>query len=431
MALVSQEIISDLYTVYCGRSADPEGLAFWHERLSGFDCKEEAVRYFGRSSDMGQASTATESKALDPQNFEEVMSCLLIRTYGREATSRERGYYLAQLESGSWEPIELAWALMNQAEGSDCKALESKLAPARQELKRRQEQADPKFIAQQTLSQPILIAAHHKAGTNWLSSIFHSICDRFNFRMLEGESPDNSESFDVFLQDHSVFKESLLSENFRGVHMIRDPRDVIISGCFYHQKADESWLKIKRKRYGGLSYQEKLNSFDSFSDKLLFEMEGISLITIKDMWAWNYAQASFHEVKYEDLIHDTDLQHFQQMFASLGIGQEALMPHLLEVARDNSLFSGKVASTHVRSGSARQWPQYLDAKLKRRFLELFGDVLIDLAYEEDHAWAELETPLPNVRPACAGRTIMDILYHPDDSDYEEPDRNEWPIKYSS
>jgi len=418
MRLVSQEMISDLYNIYCGRPADPEGLAFWLERLSHFTTKEEAVVYFGRASDMGQSLVADETTVINRLDSEEVMSTLLERAFLRAPTLRERAYYLAQLASGTWEPIELAWELINKATGEDSDKLNAKLSQARIELQQRQERADPNFIARQTLPTPILIGAHHKTGTNWLSAIFRTICDNFNFIMLEGESPVATGRFDIFFQDHSAFDENLLKQSFRGLHMIRDPRDVIISGCFYHQHASESWLHIKRKRFGGLSYQEKLNSYSEFSDQLLFEMEHISLLTIKDMWAWDYHSPAFHEVKYETLIRDTELTHFREMFVELGMDGEELLPHLQSIARDNSLFSGKVKTNHVRSGNAQQWPHYFDARLKRRFLELYGNVLIDLAYEADHDWAELEAPLSASSPECANRTIADVLYHPDDESDE-------------
>jgi hypothetical protein len=45
--------------------------------------------------------------------------------------------------------------------------------------------------------------------------------------------------------------------------VIRDPRDVIVSGANYHCKADEPWLHIPEKRFGGLTYHQKINSLTS------------------------------------------------------------------------------------------------------------------------------------------------------------------------
>ena len=128
MDLVSQEMLSDLYTVFCGRTADAEGLAFWYERLSHFTTQKEAMLHFGRASEMGPTMTSNETNSLDTLDIEWVMMTLINRTYARKPTIRERAYYLAQLASGAWEPIELAWELMSHGAGADLDVLNSKLA---------------------------------------------------------------------------------------------------------------------------------------------------------------------------------------------------------------------------------------------------------------------------------------------------------------
>ena len=64
-----------------------------------------------------------------------------------------------------------------------------------------------------------------------------------------------------------------------------------------------------------------------------------------------------------------------------------LIPELLNIAYENSIFSGKVKrSTHVRSGKKNQWQDLFKAKHKKRFLELFGNILVRLEYEKDNNW---------------------------------------------
>jgi hypothetical protein len=109
--------------------------------------------------------------------------------------------------------------------------------------------------------------------------------------------------------------------------------------------------------------------------------------TIKAMVAWDYTRVDFMELKYEDLIRDTQLMLFHEAFTFLGFPGSAV-PHLLSIAYGNSLFSGQVASDHVRSGKARQWPALLKTSNRRKFLDQFGDVLIQLGYEEDDRWVD-------------------------------------------
>ncbi len=197
------------------------------------------------------------------------------------------------------------------------------------------------------------------------------------------------EYFDIFNQDHSQFNFDELQIKYKGLHLIRDPRDIIISGCFYHTRSKEKWLHIKKKKFEGLTYQEKINSYSSLDDRIIFEMENSGLSNISTIFNWNYNNPEFIEVKYENLISDRNLFIFHKLFIFLGFtGKE--IPEVLRIAYDNSLFSGNVKrSTHIRSGEARQWQKYFKANHKAKFLELYGDALIKLGYERNNDWANI------------------------------------------
>jgi len=267
----------------------------------------------------------------------------------------------------------------------------------------------------------ILIGTHHKAGTHWLAGIFRAIAEKHFLGLYEGPQLADLSRYDLFFQDHSDFTLNTL-KNYRGLHMVRDPRDIIVSGCFYHQRAEESWMHIPRKRYEGLSYVQRINSFDTVQEQLLFEMEHIGLLTLRDMYSWNYRNKHFLEVQYENLIDDRELTEFRKVFTFLQKDNSVLaqfhIDDLLQLAHDNSLFSGKVNDGgHVRSGEASQWREHFDTKLSQRFVELFGDLLIRLGYEQDHSWAGLDKP-PAGPPQCEALTIFDVLYHPQDIEYK-------------
>jgi hypothetical protein len=232
------------------------------------------------------------------------------------------------------------------------------------------------------LNNKILVGSHHKAGTFWMYHIFNKICQSYGWKFYNGKQEDLPKDFAVFFQDHSnKFDLDQLGLDYRGLHIIRDPRDLIISGCFYHQKSKEVWLHTKRDEFDGLTYQEKLNSYDSLDDKIIFEMENCGRESIFEMIKWDYLNPLFFEVKYEDLIIDESLLLFHKIFNFLEFPGKAI-PHVLKISYDNSLFSGNPKnSTHIRSGKSRQWEKYFNARIKDRFLELYGDCLIRLGYE--------------------------------------------------
>ena len=136
-----------------------------------------------------------------------------------------------------------------------------------------------------------------------------------------------------------------------------------------------------------MTYQEKICSLPTVEDKITFEMENAGFRGISEMTSWDYTNESFIEVKYEDLIEDTDLTMFHRIFSFLGVEGHAI-PAALQIAWDNSLFSGKLQnSVHIRSGKSKQWEKHFTPEHKSRFVELFGDALIHLGYEDNNDWA--------------------------------------------
>ena len=111
---------------------------------------------------------------------------------------------------------------------------------------------------------------------------------------------------------HGTVSDSFFQSRNKGVRIIRDPRDVIVSGYLYHQRCSEKWcvnsdfsnpsrpfpqvpwplvdadLAAKEEfvsRLDGLSYQEKISSL-SKAEGLIFEMDGFAKITIDEMIRW-------------------------------------------------------------------------------------------------------------------------------------------------
>ena len=238
------------------------------------------------------------------------------------------------------------------------------------------------------LPHRILVGTHHKTGTVWMKTIFETIAVRHALRLFTGFQPDLPDRWDVFFDDHSRFQFENLPRSFRGLHLIRDPRDQAVSACFYHQHATESWLHAPRREFRGRTYQEMITGYADPDDRLLFELEHNAASTIRAMQQWTYGRPEFIELTYEELITDTTLAVFRSAFLFLGF-PPAVVPRLLVIARNRSLFSGRVPpSRHVRSGRPGEWRRHFKPHHRRRFLELFGDVLVQLGYEQNDSWAD-------------------------------------------
>ena len=237
-----------------------------------------------------------------------------------------------------------------------------------------------------------LVGTHHKTGTVWMRDVFRQICEHRGTLFFSGRQRDAPAACAVIFEDHSKFDLAALAVPFRGLHMIRDPRDVITSGAFYHRHAAEKWLHRRQWRFGLKSYQTAINACPTEEKALLFEMENAAGRTIRAMLDWDYTNPCFFEVRYEDLIQDETLEIFRRIFIFLGY-EEAELPSLLEIVRQNSLFSGCRNPHHVRSGKVAQWKEHFTPALRARFVELFGDALERLGYEaEGSKWMLVAGP---------------------------------------
>lgn len=249
----------------------------------------------------------------------------------------------------------------------------------------------------------IIVATHHKTGTSWMASVFQGIARDldvkfFVFRESHAHLDDPAAAPAIFFNDHSAFGEriALLDRpDIRIIHLVRDPRDAIVSAMHYHTHSNEPWLHKPYPRFDGQTYQEKLNSFDSYFDRCLFEMDNSAKHTINDMLAWRYDRSNCFEVRYEDLIGDVEMVLWNRIVEFLGFEADEI-----EVCRKNfwhfSLFGGMadVKHPHLRNGKAAQWKDAFGRDLGNEFVRRFPDALQKLGYEDNHDWLDRlpETP---------------------------------------
>jgi len=264
---------------------------------------------------------------------------------------------------------------------------------------------------------PICIFCYHKVGTMLTGKVFGELCEakRWKFHTLLGKQTKLPRRAGVVLFAHSLIDPRQLGTPYTGIHMIRDPRDVIVSGYLYHRRTAEKWCvnsnhvfkapigfpqvpysqqhrsedwKIRYlKSLDGKSYQQNLLS-RSQHDGLLFEMDHYGLWTIESMKQWQGDKGRILELRFEDLMDRYD-ETFRRIFAHLGFrGSELEL--CMEIASRHDL--GRKSEreieeiAHVHSKQTNRWKDYFEPGLKEAFIEKFGDVLIDLGYEKDHSW---------------------------------------------
>ena len=244
------------------------------------------------------------------------------------------------------------------------------------------------------MKQPlIVVCTHHKTGSVWMANIFRAIRRHYKLTIHSKTQAELPGTADIFLQDHSRVDLNALNARFakRGVRaalVIRDPRDVVISGCFYHVKTVERWANAPKKEFGGKSYRDAISALPTDHEKLVFEMEHTAGKSIRDMLAWNYDNPQVYEARYEDLIVDRELALFRPMMVSLGFEGERL-DVALNYVKELSLFGGAAKNDpadQIGPGEGRQWVRTFTPELKAAFKQRFPGAVAQLGYEPDDNW---------------------------------------------
>jgi hypothetical protein len=241
-----------------------------------------------------------------------------------------------------------------------------------------------------------VIATHHKTGTVWMRTVFQRLSRLLGIRfvMLDRKSDPALRRFRtpvVVMDDHAEFnncKWILERRSTRLFHLIRDPRDVIISAAHYHCSARESWLHRRREKFDGQSYQHTIRHLRTDRERYIFEMDNSAGLVIAAMQNWDYGMPNAMEGQYEQLIADDEGVLFGQVLEHLGFEPSEVQCGREQFLLGSIIGAGPAKPAHVRSGMPRQWEQIFDHGLAVLFLQKFGDVLLKLGYEKDAAWAE-------------------------------------------
>jgi len=240
------------------------------------------------------------------------------------------------------------------------------------------------------LGRPLLVhCGHHKIGTLWFHNVLRAVCDEFGLRYQKDKQRALRPDTDVFHQSHSNFSFFELAD-YRGSHIIRDLRDVVISGYFYHLWTPEEWVHRREERWQGMTYQELLRSVDREAG-LHLEIDRFTEMNLPNFTAWNYDDPNIIEIRYEDLFAD-EAGGFRRIFKKYGFRAEAT-EKAVELALSftfSRVSKRKVGAAkhgdHLRSGRPGEWKTLFDDKHRTHFKERIGQTLIELGYENDLDW---------------------------------------------
>jgi len=261
----------------------------------------------------------------------------------------------------------------------------------------------------------ICVVTHHKAGTVWIKRVVRAMSGALNIPWIGLWSEKRLDRVPcqgrAFLCNWNGWmpRQIRARDDVAFLHLIRDPRDVLISGCAYHHHAPvrgEKFLHVPRPDLGGATYQQHLRALPDDAAKLRFEMGEKHAETLAEMRAWPYDDPRGVELRYEDIVADPSMAAFSDALERLGFhGAEHAAG--LDAFWRNSLFGGLKSgaartgrlATHISSSGGPRWPDELPGAVARDYAARFGGDLIALGYEAGEDWAKTLPATPRKRIA--------------------------------
>lgn len=232
----------------------------------------------------------------------------------------------------------------------------------------------------------LFVSTHHKAMTTYFNAVlnFFAYATARPFEKINTNQPKPESR--MFLSNHGKFDLDAIRP-YRGVHLMRDPRDMIVSGYHYHRWTYETW--VHRPDDNGLSYQQKLKAADRTTG-LFMEIDHFLFFYRELLENWNMDDPDMLEVSYESLMGEGRDDLYGKIFGHFGCEGDELqmgidLMRLFEAKRRTGRGKGndaaKAKHSHIRSGRSEQWRQELEPQHLAYIEAQLGPVLRKFGYD--------------------------------------------------
>lgn len=180
-------------------------------------------------------------------------------------------------------------------------------------------------------------------------------------------------------------------EDIRVVRFVRDPRDLMVSGYYYHKRGAEGWClledpidadwavvngKVPDALPAGTTLTAYLNAA-SIEEGLAaeFEFRRNHLHTMRN---WPEDDHRVRTYRYEDIM-GREGETFAEILAFMGLSPMAQRIGVRHAER-RSTARARRRNTHVRNPASEQWRALMPAALVDRIAAEYGDVLERYGY---------------------------------------------------
>ncbi len=204
---------------------------------------------------------------------------------------------------------------------------------------------------------------HHKCATNWMRTFLKEVTELigFNYVVQGGSQKDNVElssrihTFHLYVNS-TPSDLAMMPDNARGFHLIRDPRDALISDYFSRMNSHSVDTTFKQE------LRQFLQS-NSLEKGLVRMVDCCTYFQQVADWPVSNVPGVL-DMRYEDLVQDQEGQ-FMRILKHLGISLPGrMLREVVDKSTFRSMSGGRERGqedrcSHFRKGVAGDWTTYM------------------------------------------------------------------------
>ena len=251
----------------------------------------------------------------------------------------------------------------------------------------------------------LLHCSYHKCLTVYFGRVMKALFNRA-LPWRRGYRHFNSHLSDFYSQFRSLRVASINNRaldlerlgRFRITRFVRDPRDLIVSGYFYHKRGAEPWTRIQAPtaddwyfanghvsddlQVAGTSFSEYLQALPT-EEGLLAELE-FRVHHFESMAAWPHEHPDIALYRYEDVVADGPAV-FRELFRFYGLGplEQRLGNWFAQRYSLKTQRKKRSRDPHIRNPSSGQWREHFTPRVRNAFNARYAGLVRQLGYPPD------------------------------------------------
>ncbi|MEE4174537.1 MAG: sulfotransferase domain-containing protein [Xanthomonadales bacterium] len=251
------------------------------------------------------------------------------------------------------------------------------------------------------MARPQLIhCSTHKCLTVYYRRVMDALLNRcFRWR---GDYRHFNSDLDAFRRDfarhrlasvngHALDLDSL--GDFRLSRFVRDPRDLVVSGYFYHRRGAEAWCTLENPTDGDWAFangrvpeglKASGRAFSTYLQSVSEEEGLLAEIEFRErhfqaMAAWPERHPQVLLLRYEDVL-GREVETFDRLFEHYELSPvERRLGRFF--ARRHSLARRRPNDAHIRNPASGQWKQHFTPRVREAFNDRWAGLVARYGYE--------------------------------------------------